>query len=446
MSIKFVERIGILFFIFFIFSIDAKISAQSDISLSLKRTRGIEMLDAVKKELKDKYFDPNFHGIDIEKTYTAAKEDIKKAQRGGQISAVIAQFLLDLDDSHTFFIPDEKIGFPEYGFTMQMMGKTCYIISVKKGSDAEKIGIKIGDILYSIETFEPTRESLWKLNYFYQLLSPQEKLRIVLQNPDGSLRAVEIKAKLIKWEDYQKELDERKKKPKKTPFECQMVENETAVCRLTTFLTGEDEIDKLMKSVGQSKNLILDLRRNGGGYVKTLKYLVGYFFDKDVKVGTEKMRKTSKEEIAVTQGKKVFNGKLAVLIDSNSGSASEVFARLIQLEKRGTIIGDKSAGAVMTSIQFTKLLIPRVQIEFAAAIPYGASITVADLIMSDGKSLEKVGVLPEVLISPTGSDLASKRDVVLSRAASLFDVNLAAEKAGKLFQIEDADDFTDDEK
>ena len=69
-------------------------------------------------------------------------------------------------------------------------------------------------------------------------------------------------------------------------------------------------------------------------------------------------------------------------------------------------------------------------------IYYGASITDADIIMSDGKSLERVGVTPDELRLPKPSDLAAKRDPVLAYAASLGGVTISAEQAGALFPIE----------
>jgi C-terminal processing protease CtpA/Prc len=95
------------------------------------------------------------------------------------------------------------------------------------------------------------------------------------------------------------------------------------------------------------------LRTKTGNEVGTgtsnLQRLLGYFFDHDVKICDVKRRKETKELTAKTRGSNPFSGKLIVLIDSKSASASELFARVIQLEKRGTIIGDRSAGAVMQS-------------------------------------------------------------------------------------------------
>jgi len=125
-----------------------------------------------------------------------------------------------------------------------------------------------------------------------------------------------------------------------------------------------------------------------------------------------------------------FSGKVVVLIDSGSASASELLSRVVQLEHRGTVIGDKSAGAVMEA---------RIYQDSQGAdvkIFYDFEVTDANLLMSDGKSLEKTGVTPDEVVLPTGADLAAGRDVVLARAAELVGVKLDPVEAGKLFPFE----------
>jgi hypothetical protein len=65
-------------------------------------------------------------------------------------------------------------------------------------------------------------------------------------------------------------------------------------------------------------------------------------------------------------------------------------------------------------------------------ITYGVSVTDSDLIMTDGKSLEGVGVVPDNLMLPAAADLAAGRDPVLAHAASLVGLELNAAKAGTL--------------
>lgn len=118
-----------------------------------------------------------------------------------------------------------------------------------------------------------------------------------------------------------------------------------------------------------------------------------------------------------------------MLVDSRSGSASEVLSRVIQLEKRGIVIGDRTAGAVMRSRSYEH------HIGTDVIIYYGTRITDADVIMSDGVSLEGVGVTPDEVILPTATDMAAGRDVVLANAFSRVGMKIDAEKAGTLFPV-----------
>jgi C-terminal processing protease CtpA/Prc len=102
----------------------------------------------------------------------------------------------------------------------------------------------------------------------------------------------------------------------------------------------------------------------------------------------------------------------------------------VQLEHRGTVLGDRSAGSVMESKAYSYGQGVDVKIYYAY------SVTDADLIMSDGKSLEHRGVVPDETILPTAQDLAAGRDPVLTRAAKLAGLDLDPAAAGKLFPFE----------
>jgi len=126
----------------------------------------------------------------------------------------------------------------------------------------------------------------------------------------------------------------------------------------------------------------------------------------------------------------VFKGKVIVLIDAGSASAAEIFSRLMQLEHRGVVLGDISSGKVMMSRSFS------LDAGSGTLVSYGGSITEADVIMSDGQSLEHVGVTPHVRILPTGEDLANRRDPVLAAALELLGHKMSPLDAGKLFDPE----------
>jgi carboxyl-terminal processing protease len=411
--------------------VSAHVSQKPD--LGHDRDRGRAILDIIKDDLKENYYDPTFHGMDVNARFKAAKEKINSATSNGQIFSIIAQVLIDLNDSHTFFIPPDRVVDTDYGWEMQMIGDKCYVVDVTPGSDAQSKGVRIGDEVWSIDGFEPTRENLWKIRYSYYTLKPRAGMRLVLRNPSGSEREVEVMARIVKGRERillagQKKLFEASRFSE--------LKNDLIIWKLPSFEVSPKEIDDSMARVMRFKSLILDLRGNSGGYEDALLRLTGYFFDHDLKLGDAQRRKGTKVLLAKTRSENIFKGKLVVLVDSSSASASELFARVIQLEKRGTIIGDRSAGAVMRSKLYGEADVIGAFGDEGANIritPFAVSITEANLLMTDGKSLEGVGVIPDESLAPKGSDLVTGRDVVLARAAADCGITLEPEDAGALF-------------
>jgi carboxyl-terminal processing protease len=408
---------------------------------SIDRQRSHEMLKGVKHDLQKHYYDPNYRGMNLDERFKQAEEKLKSAESLGQMFGVIAQVLIELNDSHTFFLPPQRYYKTEYGYRMQMIGDGCYITAVKPGSDAQTSGLKPGDRVFSVNGFETSREHLWKIDYMFNALRPQPALMLEIQSPGSKeIRKLPINAKIDKGKiniDLSGESGDadlwdliRESENEKRLYAHQTVEvgQDTVIWKMPGFDLEPSKVDQYMNSLKKT-NLIIDLRGNGGGYEDMMLRLIGHFFPKDITVGEIKRRKESKVLIAKSKGPKAFTGKLIVLVDSQSGSASEVFARVIQLEKRGTVIGDTTAGAVMRSRQFQHSLGANTMVF------YGTSITDADFIMTDGKTLEHTGVIPDKLVLPKAEDLASNRDTVLSYAASLLGVDLSPNEATKLFPV-----------
>lgn len=405
---------------------------------SYDRELAESMWQSISKDVEKHYYDPSFHGMDWDATAAKTEQAIKESPSLNIAMAQIAQALVTLNDSHTFFLPPARPYILHYGFQYQMIGNRCYITHVRPGSDAETKGLKPGDELLALDGVRPTRDNLWMIEYRFNLLRPVGGLRLIIQNPQGQRRQVDARAKVKQTQRVQDITGEgiwaliRKNQSDAYYDRARwiVIRNDVMVLKFPAFSFDQWEVEDLIRHARKHSGLVLDLRGNPGGDVDTLKYLLGGVFSKDVEIAQRVGRKKYKPEIAKTMGSHAFTGKLVVLVDSGSASAAELFARVIQLQKRGEVIGDRTSGSVMEAKQYSY------QLGADIRVFYGASITDADLIMSDGKSLEHTGVTPDEIVLPTGADLANGRDPVLARAAAVLGAKLTPEDAGKLFPYE----------
>lgn len=416
----------------------AAIPCQAARGQSVSHNRGLEMLYMIKADLKEHYYDPDFGGMDLDARFRAAAEKVKAAQSYGAMFSTIAQALSELEDSHTYLIPPYRgLERLDYGWAMRMVGDGCYVVWVRPGGDAERKGLRAGDRVLSIDGHAPTRAVFWKIEYSYYTLMPRPSVRLAVSAPGGGPpREVEVVTKGFKDRPPGSafelpglpEVDRDARRPR-----CQEIGARAVACKVPTFLLGDGEVDGMMKAVAGYDSLILDLRGNRGGYVDALERVVGYFFERDVKVADEKTRRGVKPWVAKTRGGKSFRGRLVVLADSRTGSASEMFARVVQMEKRGAVVGDRTAGAVRTSVKFVHPFNKKAPGDFYGE-GYGVSVTTGEPFMADGRSLERVGVTPDETVLPSPEDLAAGRDPAMAYAAALLGIKLEPGAAGSLFR------------
>jgi C-terminal processing protease CtpA/Prc len=429
---------SLLLFLCAVFLISQSASAQS---LSYNREMGRTMLGVVQIDIKKNYYDPSFHGIDLDAHFKAADEKIKQAGSLNEVLAIIAAAVMDFNDSHTYFLPPRRATRVEHGWAVRMIGGKAFIVAVQPGSDAEAKGLQPGDRVISIEGIAVTRKNLPSLQYIFYLLAPRTAMDLQVEKPDGQRRQLTVAARVFEGKlitslqtgmasdryNLIRELQTLARLYRHRYYE---IGDEAMIWKMPQFDLPEAQVNDLIDKARKHKALVLDLRGNGGGNETTMLSLIGNMFDHDIKIGDLKTRSESKPLIAKTRGKNAFTGTVVVLIDSDSASASEIFARVMQLEKRGVVIGDRSAGLVMRAKaqdhQFGQNLL----------VYYGMEVTDADIIHPDGKSLEHVGVTPDEVMLPTADDLAGVRDPVLAHAAKLAGLSLTPEKAGTLFPVE----------
>lgn len=404
---------------------------------NLQRGQVMSMLDQIAPDVQKHYYDPTFHGVDWNAEVEKAKQKIDAAKTLPQAVSEVAAAMMSLDDSHTFLMPPLYAERFHYGWQAQMIGDQCFITRVRPGSDAARQGLKPGDQILTLDGYPVNRDDLWKMEYSLNVLRPQVFVPFELRDPAGKQFKVKAAAKIVQkqnllnltsaegggdiWAMIRQDQNEAKREHPKL-----VTVDGVGVLRFPSFSSSASDIDHLIGKARKNKALVIDLRGDPGGREDTLQYLIGDTFDHDVTIG-ERVGRSKKSPLDAKTHHDPFTGKLIVLIDSHSASAAELYARVVQLEKRGTVVGDRSAGKVMQARQYSYSSGSDTRIFF------GASITDADLIMTDGKSLEKRGVTPDVTVLPSGEDLAKGRDPVLARAVEIAGGKITPEAAGKLF-------------
>ena len=165
--------------------------------------------------------------------------------------------------------------------------------------------------------------------------------------------------------------------------------------------------------------VIIDLRRNGGGSLSEATELTGLFIEK----GPVVQVKDSSGKIEVERDpdpEQVYAGPLAVLVDRNSASASEIFAGAIQDYSRGLILGEPTfgKGTVQTLVDLGRFLRTREDIG-------RLRLTMAQFFRVQGGSTQHRGVMPDI-VYPTAKGAADHGERALDNALPWASIKPAA--------------------
>ena len=158
------------------------------------------------------------------------------------------------------------------------------------------------------------------------------------------------------------------------------------------------------------KAIVMDLRRNPGGYLESAVDTVSLFSQPGMAVVKVK-DKSGKVEIeqtkAVTNSDNLKNIKMVVLIDEGSASAAEIVAGALQDNGRATLVGEKSFGK--GSVQEVDGLGNGNQLK----------LTIAEWLTPKDRHINHIGIEPDVKVTLTDDDIKANRDPQLDKALEL---------------------------
>jgi len=266
-------------------------------------------------------------------------EDVDQAKI---VEDAVINVLKELDP-HSTYISKKDIektneplvgNFEGVGIQFQIFHDTILVVSPVPGGPSDKLGIQAGDKIIKINGEDAFGS---KINNQFVLDH--------LRGPKGSKVTVGIFRKGTKGLiDYSITRD---KIPLNSIDATYMAAPETGYIKLARF--ARSSADEFRESVTQlkkegMKNLILDLRNNSGGYLDIAFELADEFLPGGkMIVYTQGVRSPKQDFIATSRGS-FETGKLVVLIDEASASASEIVSGAVQDWDRGVIIGRRSFG------------------------------------------------------------------------------------------------------
>ena len=400
------------------------------------------MLRVVRKEIERHFYDSTYKGINLDTLFAEAARTIDGVKSNNELFTVIAGVMDEFQESGTYFIPPERIASVDYGWRYLMVGDSCYVTAVKPGSDAERNGLRAGDRLLAIGREVPSRSNDHTIRVLLNILNPQRGIRITVRTEGDHPREVVALAEIrtrkkvldlslelgdIDFWDDMRESEEQSFLIRNRNWG---LGDSIHVWKIASLKIDVDDVENEIDQAEGKKALILDFRGCSSGYPKTLDYLIGCLFDHSVNVGHFETRGGRKDWMVDVSPRAHFKGLLVIIQDSRTSGAAEVLARLVQLEHRGIVIGDKSRGAV------GKGQLIEHDVGTGNSVFYWIGVTTERVLMADGGNLEGAGVQPDELVLPRASDIAEGRDPILSYAAWLVGSQLSPEEAGKLFPTE----------
>jgi len=308
----------------------------------------------------------------------------------GAIKGLVASF----DDPYTVFMtPKESKEFSEnidgklegIGAELTVEDKLLKIVTPMKSSPAEKSGLLPGDIIYKIDGKLTNSMSLF------------DAIMAIRGKKGTSVTLTIGRKKLDKTFDVSIirdsiEIDS-----------VTMEKTKSGIVYLSVNQFNEKTNEQFGKAISdmilnEPKGLIVDLRYNGGGYLSSAVELLSYLLPTGTPAVEIRQRGKDNNMMKTNGNPKLTKVPLVVLVNEGSASASEILAGAIQDLKRGIIMGTKSYG--------------KGSVQEVDSFDDGSSIrmTIAKWFTPNGRTVNHVGLTPDIVVELKDEDLKNKKD------------------------------------
>ena len=258
------------------------------------------------------------------------------------VEDAIVGMLEKLDPHSTYTNPEEtkemteplQGNFDGIGIQFNMLTDTLYVIQVIPGGPSEKVGLMAGDRIIMVDDTLIAGVKMKNTDVMKRLRGPKNTEVRVKVLRGGVPDLIEFKIT-------------RGKIPVYSLDAAYMADKTTGYIKLNRFAASSaDEFREALEKLKKQgmKNLILDLQGNGGGYLNIAIDLADEFLGKDKLIVYTEGNKQPREEAKSSARGGFEEGRLVVLVDETSASASEILSGAVQDWDRGVVVGRRTFG------------------------------------------------------------------------------------------------------
>lgn len=258
------------------------------------------------------------------------------------VESAIVAMLKNLDPHSTYSNPEEtrelteplQGNFSGIGIQFNMLTDTLYVIQTVAGGPSERVGILPGDrIIFAQDTL------------IAGVKMKTQSVMKMLRGPKGSTCRIKVLRKgepqLIEFKIVRDDI------PIYSVDASYMASPETGYIRVSRFAESTaDEMEKALKALKKQgmKNLIIDLEDNGGGYLNAATEIADKFLKRGDLVVYTQGDKSKKSQYVTRSDGKYTDGRLVIMVNQYSASASEILAGAVQDQDRGLVVGRRTFG------------------------------------------------------------------------------------------------------
>lgn len=341
---------------------------------------------------------------------------LKQVDKNERFAAYINAIANTYDPHTEFFPPKEKDEFDAQmsgqfegiGASLQEKDGQIKVAEIIPGSASYRQGqLKAGDLIMKVAQAadEPVDIADMRLDKVVQLIRGKKgtEVRLTVKKPDASIVVITIiRDKVVIEQTFAQSFIVKDKKRigyiHLPLFYADFNRNGGRACA--------DDIRKEVLKLEAEKvdGIVIDLRNNGGGSLEEVVRMAGLFIDKGPIVQV-KAREGSPKVLDDRESGIVYDGPLAIMVNSNSASASEILAAAMQDYKRAIIVGGKSSFGKGTVQQFINLD-DAVSADNSNLKPLGSvKLTIQKFYRVSGGSTQLKGVIPDLILPDPYSEI-----------------------------------------